>query len=341
MPIQDQRQAKLETVRSLHADAEFRETFSTRLRDRADLTWVDGQLGLFSLAHDGSLVAIDSCPMMTPALEDFFQIYRERVPPFVRRGSVRLRISPSGERGVWLDFANVDVRDLLAEGEYLRWLSQIATVEIGQRRKALEFIDGHAKITAPNLRPWFETFGANDHSIPLYGVVGGFSQSGFLMNRALVETVADQVKQTGLTEWADLFCGAGNFTLALADRGHFVRALELDELALEGLRMAQQTIANQTAIQVERADIYRMKDLASAGWLVDPPRSGLRGLLDVLATSESPPRAIIYVSCFTPSFRLDVERLATLGYELQSLIGVDQFAQTPHAEWVGTFRKKS
>ncbi len=324
LTLQKQNEAKLNEVRPQFPDAQFIYSPNDRVRDRADLVWEDGRLGLYRLDRR-EILDIQECVMMTPRLEEFFKLYRSRRPP-IRKGSVRLRISPSGERGVWLDFANADVKTLFDEKEYLRWLSSIAFVEIGQRRKHLTWVDNQPKLKDPELKTWFETYGPKP--IPLYGPVGGFSQAGFEANRALVGAVLELARESGVTDWLELFCGNGNFTLALAAQGHTVEAVEMDELALEGLQKNP-----SSNIKVTRADVYlkakQLPPIGERGLLVDPPRAGLRETIALIQAQR--PKAIVYVSCFTDTFLSDVD---ALGYKRTKLLGINQFPHSPHAEWV-------
>ncbi|MBX3020195.1 MAG: hypothetical protein KF799_00840 [Bdellovibrionales bacterium] len=328
---------KLAELKALSKEIAFADTPSLGLRDRVDLIWEDGRLGLYALAKR-EVLDLENCAMMSPALEAFFKAYRERKPP-VRKGSVRLRVSPTGARGVWLDFANQDVKTLFDEKTYLQWLSSMAFVEIGQRRKALVWRDGAPKLTDPILQPWFETYDANMRSIPLYGPVGGFSQAGFVANRALVSEVARQVEASGLSDWVELFSGNGNFALALAARGKRVTAVELDSFAIQGLERSKAE-RPELALEVQRADAYlkakTLPALKGRGLLVDPPRAGLRQVLDWLAEGERP-QALVYVSCFTDVFVQEAEKLRQLGYKLEQLRGVDQFPHSAHAEWIALF----
>lgn len=338
--LNSQYQEKLASVRALFPEVNFVFSPENRVRDKVDLVWEEGRLGLYGpRAEEGrpAIVDLDACPMMTEPLEAFFRAYRERKPP-IRKGSVRLRVSPAGERGVWLDFANQDVKTLFDEREYLRWLSELAFVEIGQRRKALVWKDGAPKLTDPVLKPWFETYDGEGRAIPLYGPVGGFSQTGFASNRALVAAVAQAAEKSGVRGWLELFCGNGNLTLALATRGFDVEAVEMDELALQGLSLSAEKMNLSNPPRVHSKDVYlKSKTLPATGGrglLVDPPRAGLRQMLEVLAAADERPRALIYVSCFTDVFVQDVERLRELGYQVADLVGVDQFPHSPHAEWV-------
>jgi len=330
-PLDQQNQTKLDEVRALFPKARLVYAPEARVRDKVDLVWEDGRLGLYK-SSAREIMDLESCVMMSRPLEDFFKEYRSRRPP-IKKGSVRLRISPTGAKGVWLDFANQDVKTLFDEREYLHWLSSIAFVEIGQRRKHLVWKEGEPKLVDPELRPWFETYGSDGTAIPLYGPVGGFSQSGFAANRALVGAVTGLVKESGMRDWVELFCGNGNFTLALASLGLNVEAVEMDELALAGLQKSEPA-AN---VKVSRADVYlkskTLPSLEGRGLLVDPPRAGLREVLSVLEEGNLP-AAILYVSCFTESFLNDVARLEKLGYLRDELLSVNQFPHSPHSEWV-------
>src|SRR5207237_153904 len=119
---------KLRGVRALFPQAEIRYQPHSRVRDRADLIWenVAGEmrLGLYGLEKRETL-ALNECPMMSVPLENWFQQFRTQAPP-IKKGSVRLRVSPGGEHGVWLDFANQDVKALFEEKTYLEWLSSKA-----------------------------------------------------------------------------------------------------------------------------------------------------------------------------------------------------------------------
>ncbi len=339
----EQRSEKASLVSFLNENVRFRYTPSERVRDRADLVWEEGRLGLYGLEERAGIVDLPACPMMSSALEQFFIEYRQRVPPFVRKGSVRLRVSPAGARGVWLDFANADVKALFDEKEYLRWLMRLAFVEIGQRRKALVWREDtdSPKLVDPILQPWFETYSADGSAIPLFGPVGGFSQTGFAANRELVGVVCEMAALAGAREWLELFSGNGNFALALAARGFAVEAVEFDELALAGLEMSLLAYPElRERLKFSRADVYlqekKLPPLGGRGLLVDPPRAGLRELLARLRAGDRPEH-LIYVSCHSESFTMDSRELLALGYRLRELVGVDQFPHSNHSEWVALF----
>jgi len=332
------------------------------LRDRVDLL-LDNRtgsprLGLFDRFKTG-VVDLEGCPQLSPKLEAWLggfrrlKILSDSAPVSIQRGSVRLRVSPEGRPGVWLDFANIDIKRLLEEGTILREMLAACTVEVGQRRKRLFINDSdQLKLSDPVLETWFETYHASEAgtgpglSIPLYCTIGSFTQPGFFANRALVSTALKFVKESGARRVMEFGSGIGNFTLPLAGLCDRVDAYEVDTLALKGLRLAAERtgvvvderlhihegnfqIARKEALSFENADLV----------FVDPPRSGLMKFLDPLGNlaQERRPKHFLYVSCFAESFSADARRLTALGYRAQTVAIVDQFPQSRHYEIVAMF----
>jgi 23S rRNA (uracil1939-C5)-methyltransferase len=363
MPAEEQRSRKLATLdaawkRALPEgpalpDPNWVSIDKGGLRDRADLM-IDRRtgtprLGLFDRFQTG-IVDLQGCPQMSPALESWLIDFRKIKIP-VQRGSVRLRVSPAGKRGVWLDLANVDVKSLLDDRTVLDELREMAIVEIGQKRKRLAEKDGKLKLVDPCLEPWFETYvespEGRETPVALHCAIGSFTQPGFRANRALVAEVRSVVRKTGARNAIEFGSGIGNFTFPLASVCNAVEVYEVDALALEGLNLSAGRLGWQPKItinagnfQVERktpVDFSRT-DLV----FVDPPRSGLMKFLDPLAelAADERPRHFVYVSCFAESFAADSARLLSFGYALSSISVVDQFPQSRHFEIVAAFERR-
>lgn len=319
------------------------------LRDRLDFTLERGpdgasRFGLYGGDQDGVL-DIEECPALSPALASWLADARSALPS-IARGSIRLRVGPDGARGAWLDLANVDVKRLLDERTELDRLRALgAVVEIGQRRKTLVERDGRLKLADPELRPWFETYlGANETPAPLYGPIGGFTQPGFKANRALVREVRSAFAATGARSAIEFGSGSGNFTLPIASLGARVVACEADELACAGLARSRDESGFSDQIEIRRGDFQAggraRADFGGADAIVaDPPRSGLKRFLDPLSEADPAdrPKHFLYISCFAESLAEDARRLLDLGYQLRSVVVVDQFPQSPHFEAVATF----
>lgn len=303
------------------------------LRDRADLTWENGRLGLYD--HSRNIIDIEECLMLSGELEKWLIEYRSVKPP-IYKGSVRLRVAPDKTRGVWLDFSNLDVKTLFEQVEYLKWLSERAIVEIGQRKKRLVWKNDLPKLSDPVLFPWFETYSKNQ-TLPVYGTIAGFTQAGLHSNRHLVSTVMKHIEETGKQEWLELFCGSGNFTLAMLGQGLEVQAVENDELALQALALSCE---GRFAPKILKVDLTRFFiESSPANWLVDPPRFGLKHLLNQIQNST--PENLVYVSCWPESLKSDLDALKTIGYRIRKVSAVDQFVHSPNTEWVITLTKNT
>ena len=357
VPYSEQAQRKIKAVedawKQINPDSplpaiQYRAIAPGGLRDRADFV-IDSRsgearLGLFDRDHQ-EIIDIEICAQFSAPLQKWLEEFRTLRFP-IARGSIRLRVSPQGLKGAWLDFANVDVKMLLEEQTVLRkLLAMDAVVEIGQRRKQLIEREGVLKLGEPIGQPWFETY-VDGEPQPLYTSVGNFTQPGFAANNVLVETVIEAIstltpKPKRVVEFGS---GVGNFTLPLANFADHVDAFEIDALASAHLQTALRASGLSGKVVLHIGDfqnlsekraaklstIFKQIDLA----MVDPPRSGLKKFLDPLLETGFPPKAFLYVSCFVESFTTDAAQLLKRGYICERLTVVDQFPQTPHAELV-------
>jgi 23S rRNA (uracil1939-C5)-methyltransferase len=351
-PYAQQRQAKIDHLRGLIPDLpeiDWLDIAPSGLRDRADLMFDTRsgrpRLGLFDRYRSG-LVDLEGCPQMSAELEAWLRAFRRFTIP-IERGSVRLRVAPTGMRGVWLDFANVDIKSLLDERTLLDSLRAVAIVEIGQKRKRLVERESLLKLAEPVLEAWFETYIDSDQGervVPLHCTIGSFTQPGFRANRALVGRVREYVRATKASKAAEFGSGIGNFTFPLASVCSEVHAYEIDALALAGLRRSLEVFPMRARIEIHegnfQVDRKEKPDFSGVDLImVDPPRSGLMRFLDPLEamTKGHRPPHIIYVSCFAESFAIDHERLRAMGYIADRVSIVDQFPQSRHYEIVASY----
>jgi 23S rRNA (uracil1939-C5)-methyltransferase len=362
-PYDDQRALKLDDLRSylqralpsrswIEIDScEWSGIREGGLRDRADLT-IDQRsgtyrVGLLNQNRDG-IIDLDHCPQMSTQLENWLRDFR-RIQIPVQRGSIRLRVSPSGKRGVWLDLANVDIKSLLDQRIQLDALRSQAVVEIGQRRKRLIEREGQLKLSDPVLEPWFETYLHDENTgqataVPLFCSIGTFTQPGFDANRALVRKVHDFIRPLEVLKAVEFGSGIGNFTVPLAAMCEQVDCYEVDELALAGMRRSLEECGLESKVTIHSGNFQVSKNdpLRFSGVdliFVDPPRSGLKEFiepLEALPSQDLPPH-FVYISCFAESFSFDTARLMKMNYQLARLAIVDQFPQSRHYEIVALF----
>lgn len=164
---------------------------------------------------------------------------------------------------------------------------------------------------------------------------GGFVQASAVGEAALVAAVQDGLGSAGTV--ADLFAGAGTFTLPLACAGARVHAIDADGAAVQALARAARRIP---AIQAERRDLFA-RPLSAAelrgfdAVVFDPPRAGARAQAEQLARAAVP--VIAAVSCNPDSLARDAQILLAGGYRIASVSPVDQFVWSHHLEVVAIF----
>ena len=137
---------------------------------------------------------------------------------------------------------------------------------------------------------------------------------------------------------ADLYCGAGTFTLPLAEHAREVFAVESQASSVRDLRRNLEI--NDLFAEVIGGDSAReLPELGELdGLVVDPPRVGLAESVpgDIAATGV---KRFAYVSCNPSTWARDVARIEEQGYQLTRATPVDLFPQTYHIETVSIFEK--
>lgn len=309
------------------------------LRDRVDLVFAEGALGLYE-KNRRQVLDIEECRQLSPELQSWLQEVRKIRWP-IRKGSLRLRVGPQKQRGLWLDFANVDIKNLLEEKHLLHSLLDQAVVEIGQRHKRLGLRGTDLKLLEPDPQVWFQTTLAG-MPVDLYSYIGSFTQSGFKANRALTEILAAWLEEIRAEHILEFGSGIGNFSFPAVGTSRRLTACESDAGALAGFAKTLETLAArpqfaglrerlrllQGDFQNKNPQDFSLYDTI----LVNPPRSGLKDFLNPLLTTSRKPRWVLYVSCFPETFVGDGKKLQEAGYGIQKLQIVDQFPQTTHYE---------
>ncbi|KZB56600.1 class I SAM-dependent RNA methyltransferase [Thalassospira xiamenensis] len=164
---------------------------------------------------------------------------------------------------------------------------------------------------------------------------GGFLQATQSGEASLVNAIKTALQRIPARHVADLFCGIGSFTFALAlggDRRNVV-AVESDPRAVRSLQYA--VGQSSSPIKVVERDLFRRpldkSDLSGLDLvLFDPPRAGALAQCEYLAVDG--PEWLIAVSCNPATFSRDIRVLRNGGYELKQVVPVDQFLWSSHLE---------
>jgi 23S rRNA (uracil1939-C5)-methyltransferase len=331
----------------LPSEINFLSAGAAYLRDRLDFSLQDGKLGLYG-KHSHEITDIEICAQLSPELQTWYTEFRKIKWPFTK-GSIRLRVGPEGQRGAWLDFANVDIKALLDEQSILKKLQEQAFVEIGQRRKVPVWNGQEFKLKDPELNVWFTTW-MNEIPVNLYCHIASFTQPSLKANVLIAEKISSWVNQYPDARIIEFGSGIGNLTLPALATAKSVLACEIDALSLEGLEKTVLMLPSELKNHREKLTIYRgdfqkkiLQDFSQFdGVLANPPRSGLMGFLNPLEElnpAQRPP-FFIYMSCFPESMAKDMQRLQSFGYEISELAILDQFPQSTHYEVLGLLQRK-
>lgn len=163
-----------------------------------------------------------------------------------------------------------------------------------------------------------------------------FIQVNAAINRQLVRQACKFLELEPENRVLDLFCGLGNFTLALARQAWDVVGVEGDANLVAWAQ--RNAILNGVAnVQFYAADLAG--DLTGQPWvqggydqvLLDPPRSGALEMMPKIAALGA--RRVIYVSCHPATLARDVGELVhRFGYRLERAGVLDMFPHTAHVE---------
>lgn len=189
-----------------------------------------------------------------------------------------------------------------------------------------------------------------NYTLPAFDLTLEFSPTDFVqvngvLNQALVSRAVELLRPTPQSTVLDLYCGLGNFTLALAKSVSRVVGVE-GEAGLVG-RARQNALRNGLAnVEFHVGDLSKPTEPGVA-WLrgpyshvlLDPPRVGAAP--DMLAAiARLSPERVLYVSCHPGSLARDLGILVhEHGFLLESAGVVDMFPHTAHVESMALLRR--
>jgi 23S rRNA (uracil1939-C5)-methyltransferase len=171
-----------------------------------------------------------------------------------------------------------------------------------------------------------------------------FFQVNTAVAQNMVQTVLELAQSATSSNghiW-DLYCGAGSFTLPLAQAGATVSAVEIAGSSLFDLRQNLKTHQLESQVKVFAGDVARCLDELNPAQLavLDPPRSGLTPSVIQGLAKKAPPQ-LVYVSCDPQTLARDSRQLLEQGYQLLRVYPFDLFPQSPHVESIAHFSRMS
>ena len=170
-----------------------------------------------------------------------------------------------------------------------------------------------------------------------------FVQVNSDINRRMVHFATEQLGVGPGDRVLDLFCGIGNFSLALARQAGTVLGVEGEASLTQRASMnADRNGLDNVSFRV--ADLSKIdgtENWVKEGWdrmLLDPARSGAAEVVTRMHLFG--PERIVYVSCHPGTLARDAETLVhEQGYQLESAGIIDMFPHTAHVESIAVFKK--
>jgi len=168
----------------------------------------------------------------------------------------------------------------------------------------------------------------------------GFMQANAVINLAISEKIEQLLDLQESDHLLDLFCGSGNFSIAMAASAGQVTGIEVQGQAVDFARTRAQGLEHLTFWSADLFDPDALKGLRAVfrkatAVILDPPRAGAEAVVTELCKPK--PERVLYLSCHLATFARDAEMLVSKGYGLKSLGLVDMFPQSMHTEVVGLF----
>lgn len=324
-----------ENTLSHSAEIQFLSCGESGLRNRVDFTLeFDEKTGCRTFGfydRNKQLMQIDKCLQLNPELQIAYSEFI-KFGFHIKKGSVRLRVGPTGLKGCWLDFSNMDIKHLLEDQKVLmEVLDKGFIVEIGQKGKQLVREDNVLRLRDPVARNWMKTTDSSGNELQLNCLISDFTQPSWLSAGAMVSQVlrwVDPKKTTSILEFGP---GIGQFSLAFLKSGFRVAAYEINKAAAEQLAANALTFGLEKDLTVNVGDFHKRQVIAESHQLVfvNPARSGLKSFTDEILKIN--PEHLIYVSCFPESMCEDLIKLKD-DFKICNIIIVDQFPQTEHFE---------
>lgn len=264
---------------------------------------------------------------------------------------------------------NHELRYKLYQVDYLATLSGELLVSLIYKRPLTNSWLDQAKALTETLKPHFnvkfigrsrkqklmvsndyltEQFELNGRTLKYQQVEGSFTQPNGDVNRKMLgwaESVAKQLNGDLL----ELYCGNGNFSLALTPCFGQVVATEISRTSIKSAQHNIQLndVKNLQVLQMSAEDVSaalahgtKLKHIELAKLqldtvLVDPPRAGLDADTEQLVSRFND---IIYISCNPETLAQNLKTLSKT-HDVMQLAVFDQFPYTHHIE-TGVWLKK-
>lgn len=285
----------------------------------------------FRSAQGRKIVNIEHCPVLTENLQALLPALNQ----------VFKQLKKSSHIG------HVLLLDVLPQPMLL--FRQVKTIADTDLKLLSEFCQQHAcRMVLETAKNTFqlisgatiESFYQLDEDLRLHFLPNDFIQGNELVNQKMVQQAVQWLELTPRDIVLDLFCGIGNFSLAMAKHCQSVLGIEgVDTMVNRATENARKNDINNA--QFAHMDLNQEKSLANTSLkncnkvLLDPARAGALEVMPQLLKLK--PEAILYISCNPATFARDAAVLTGKSYRLAKIAVLDMFPATSHTELMALF----
>ena len=306
----------------------------------------DGYYAMFPKGQPDQPIRIDQFPIAHPNINRLMQQLRDAVVQSEllknRLFQVEFLTTLSGDSLVTLIYHKMLDEQWQAEARTLE--QQLGTAIIGRSRKqklvlSRDYVD--------------ECLQVHGRAFHYRQMEGGFTQPNAIINQYMLGWAQQQLQDIG-GDFLELYCGNGNFTVALAQQFRQVLATEISKTSVKAaqhnfacnginnVKVCRLSSEDMTAaLNQERAfrrlaeQQVELADYHFSTVLVDPPRAGLDAATLGLVQQFN---HILYISCNPQTLKSNLQQLQQT-HHIKSLALFDQFPYTDHIE-TGVFLQK-
>ncbi len=345
----DEKQRRLQTLVPSLKELTIFESTPQHYRARAEFfIWHEGEESDYIMFDQitKERVKIKQCPM---AIESIGELMPALMAEIVADESLRQQLFE-------IDFLATLSGEMLVTLIYRRSIeNDQAWLESAKRLKArlpITHLIGRARKQKVLLDKDYvvETLQVDGKSFTYQQVENSFTQPNAGVAQKMLHW-ARKVSQDAEGDLIELYCGNGNFSIALSECYRRVLATEISRTSVKSalFNIAANRVANVTVVKMAAEEISqalqgrtftRLKEIDLTAYdfktiFVDPPRSGLDDLTRKMVAEFD---RIIYISCNPESLATDLIEIEKTHEIIESAL-FDQFPYTQHIE-SGVFLKR-
>lgn len=314
-------------AQGIEAEIETLHTSPSKSRRRAKFAATRTKSGAivgFNGRASHAVYAVPHCMLITPELADLLPVIEDITKRTASRRAVLEVTVTQVEGGFDLSITGGERPDehtvmacaaLCAEHRILRWSwNHDVLIQADRPKVAL----GRALVPMP---------------------AGAFLQATHHGQTVLQQAVISHIGSA--QKVADLFCGIGTLTFAIAERAE-VDGYEYSREMIDALIAGRNATQSLKPLRGVARDLFKNPVLAQElkpydAVVLDPPRAGAAAQIREIAASDVP--VVSYVSCSPQSFAKDAAQLIQAGYRMSPVVAVDQFRWSAHVELAACFIK--